>query len=308
MARSVIDASWLIEEQGSEVINVINQNSAIETYAQPEPMSSFTKTIPRNGTVSVGVVAKGAAYAEDSGTVNDVVIQALKFGTVIRLAEEDLDDELVDVIAQKKIAWGNAYSVLIDNACLGTSAAANGGTVPFLSVYQASKTADATVGYTASANYVATAGTGANVTYAQLRALVKIWEASPFFDPANAIAIAHPTFKDQLRGILDSQNRPIFFDSTTNVDGGSFFGYQLKFSLGAKTNATASSAPTGNPLLVLGNRSLLRLGKRSGPESVVIDGRDGTSALTDETLLKLRARRGFVVGDIRGFGVLELLP
>jgi hypothetical protein len=82
----------------------------------------------------------------------------------------------------------------------------------------------------------------------------------------------------------------------------------MKFTLGAKTNAVATNAPTGNPIIALGNRSLLRLGKRSGPESVVIDGRNGTSALTDETLLKMRARRGFVLGDVRGWNVLELLP
>jgi HK97 family phage major capsid protein len=306
MARSVVDA-WLVEEQGSDTIRVVNQVSAIEANAAPEPMRSYTKTIPRSGDVSVDVVPKGSAYGEDVGTTDEITIVARKFGKVIRLAEEDLEDELVDVINEKKTAWANAYAVTIDNACLATSAAANGTTVPFLSVYQAVKTADAGVGYTANANYVATAGTGATVTYDQLRSLVSKFEQSPYYDPTQALAIAHPTFKDQLRTIKDSQGHPLFTDPI-NGDSATIFGYKLQFSLGAKTNATATNKPTGNPIIALGNRSLLRLGRRSGPESVVIDGRNGASALTDETLLKMRARRGFAVGDVRGWGVLELLP
>jgi HK97 family phage major capsid protein len=305
VARSVIDA-WLVEEQGSDVIRVVNQNSAMETYATAEPMKSYTKTIPRSGAVGVSVVAKGSAYAEDSGTVDEITIIARKFGTVVRLAEEDIEDGLFDVITEKKTAWANAYAVVIDNACLGVTAASNGTTVPFTSVYKAVRTLDASVNYTADANYVPTV-TATNLTYAQLRSLVKIWEASPFFDPAAAIAIAHPAFKDQLRGILDTQGHPIFTDPIGGA-AATFFGYEMKFSLGARTSATATNVPTGNPLIVLGARNLLRLGKRSGPESVVIPGNDGTSALTDETLLKLRARRGFVVGDVRGFAVLELIP
>lgn len=306
MARSVADA-WLVEEQGSDVIRVVNQTSVIESEATPEPMKSYTKTIPRSGSVTVDVIPKGSTYGEDAGTVDEITIVARKFGKVIRLAEEDIEDELVDILNEKKVAWGSAYAVTIDNACLATSAAANGTTVPFLSVYQAVKTADASVGYTANANYTATAGTGATVTYDQLRTLVKNFETGPFFDPTQALVIAHPTFKDQLRSIKDTTGKPLFIDPPAGTDP-TFFGYRMKFSLGAKTNTTATAAPTGNPIIALGNRSLLRLGKRSGPESVVIDGRDGTSALTDETLLKMRARRGFVVGDVRGWSVLELLP
>lgn len=306
MARSVIDA-WLVEEQGSDVIRVVDQVSAIEQYATPEPMRSYTKTIPRSGAVSVDVIPKGSAYGEDSGTVDEITIVARKFGKVIRIAEEDIDDELFDAITEKKRAWANAYAVTIDNATLATTAAVNGTTVPFTSVYAAVRAADTSVGYTANANYVPTAGTGAPVSYANLRSLVAKYEQGPFFDPAQAVVIAHPAFKDALRGIVDGQQRPIFTDPI-NGNPAQVFGYDLKFALGAKTSAVATNAPTGNPIMVMANRSLLRLGKRSGPESVVIDGRDGTSALTDETLLKMRARRGFVVGDVRGAAVLELLP
>jgi HK97 family phage major capsid protein len=243
VARSVVDA-WLVEEQGSEVIRVVNQNSVIESEATPEPMKSYTKTIPRSGSVSVDVIPKGSAYGEDSGTTDEITITTRKFGKVIRIAEEDIEDELVDVLNEKKIAWGNAYAVTIDNACLGTSAAANGTTVPFLSVYQAVRTADAAVGYTANANYVPTAGTGAGVTYDQLRQLVKNYETGPFFDPAQALVVAHPTFKDQLRGIKDTQGHPLFTDPQAGTDP-TFFGYRMKFTLGARRTRRRRTRPPG---------------------------------------------------------------
>lgn len=307
MARSVVDA-FLTEEQGSDVIRVINQNSAAETYFTPEPMKSYTKTIPRSGRVGVAVKPKGSAYTEDSGTVDEITIVAKTFGVAVRIAEEDLEDEIagLDVINEKKIAAGNSFAVTIDNATLATTAVSNGTTVPFNSVYYAVTHADASVSYTANANYVATAGSGAAVTYDQLRSVVAKFELSPFFDPTNAVAIAHPSFKDALRGIKDTQGHPIFTDPIGGA-ASTFFGYDMKFSLGAKTSATATDSPTGNPLIIVANRSLLRLGKRSGPESAVIDGRTGLSALTDEALMIFRARRGFVLGDVRAAAVLENL-
>jgi HK97 family phage major capsid protein len=106
------------------------------------------------------------------------------------------------------------------------------------------------VSYTADANYVPTT-TATPLTYDQLRSLVAKFELSPFFDPTNAVAIAHPAFKDSLRGIKDTQGHPIFTDPIGGA-ASTFFGYDMKFSLGAKTSAVATDAPTGNPLIVLG--------------------------------------------------------
>jgi hypothetical protein len=52
------------------------------------------------------------------------------------------------------------------------------------------------------------------------------------------------------------------------------------------------------------NPELMLLGERSGPESVFIDGRDGLSALTDESILKMRARRGWAYGHPNGASIL----
>lgn len=303
MARSTVEA-WLKEEQGSSVIRVISNTSVIESQATSEPMTSYTKTIPRSGSVGVSFIPKGSAYPEDAGTVDEIVIQARKFGTIVRLAEEDINDQLVNILEEKKTAWGSAYATFIDNACLGVAAASNGTTVPFTSVYQAVSTADASVGYTAAANRIQTAATTA-ITFQNLLAQAALYEASPFFDQGRGLWIMHPSMKATLRGITDTTGRPLLSDGYTQESGTSILGYQLQFSTGAVASTVASATPTGNKLSLLGNRDLLRLGKLSGPESYVSDPKLGVAMQTDETLLKLRSRRAFVVGDVRGWTVLE---
>jgi HK97 family phage major capsid protein len=274
-------------------------------------MNGPTKAFPRSGGASVAVVPKGSAYGEDVTAVDDITLTAQKFGTAFRIAEEDIDDSFVNVLDAKKQDWADDYAVFIDNACLGTSAAIGTG-VPFTSVYRAVTTADATTGYTANANHLSTATTGV-ASYANLSGILGLAEASRSFSEADTVVIAHPSFKGQLRGVMDSSNRPIFVEGLGGTPS-TLFGYAVRWSQGARVTATADGTPpvttgakgtAGNPLMIVGSRSALMLGIRSGPESVVIDGRDGASALTDETILKMRARRAFGVAYPDAFAVLE---
>lgn len=384
MARSTIEA-WLPEEYESEPIQALMQTSVIESSARTVTMGSDTKHVPRAGEVSVEIVPKGNAYGEDGAAVDDIVIIVYKFGKVVRLAEEDIDDSIVDVITQKKTSWTRSYAIIIDNAALAVTAVQNGTTIPFTSVYYAVRHDDSGQGYLADTNYtsagipgggVTFTDTGDIVTYAQahglvvgdkvrfgaittttgitagtvyfvktvptsttatlsatlggaalalttdgsaassfarpnlptydgLSHLIGMFETSKYFDPARALVIAHPSFKEGLRSIKDTQGHPIFVENPRQGETDTLFGYPLKFSMGARTSATATSTPTGNPLVIVANRDLLILGKRSGPESVVIDGRSGASALTDETLIKMRARRAFGLGTPNGAFVYE---
>lgn len=389
MARTTMEA-WIPEEWDSAVIQRITQNSAIEALTGPSqvPMGSTTKSIPRSGSATVAVVSKGGVYGEDASTNDDVVLTARKIGSAFRIAEEDIDDSLVAVVSTKQQEWAIAYAKFLDNACLGVTAAANGTTVPFTSVYRALTTADATVSYNANDNVVTSgtnygavtitaatatitttvAVTGAQtqplvigdavqlgtittttgltadttyyvlsiptsttftigatpggapltltgngsavsvtrlgVSYDNLSAVLKKVESSDWFDPSAMVVIAHPDFKDVLRRVKDNTGEPVFVDAMNTGTPDTLFRYPIKYSLGAKTHATASSAPTGSPLLFFGNSDLLRVGKRSGPESVFIDGRNGLGALTDESILKVRARRAFLLGNPFGFSVL----
>ena len=306
MARNTMEA-WIPEEYDSQVVQRVNQMSAAEALFRKVPMGTATKSVPRSAGMGVAVVPKGSAYSEDQSANDSVILSAYKFGSADRLAEEDIDDSLADVVATKQKDWATSYAKALDNACLGVTAAQNGTTVPFTSVYKALRTTDAATGYTADDNYVATAGTGAAATYAQLSQVVGAIETGDYFDEANLAVIAHPSFKSSFRGILDSQNRPIFIQGLAGTPD-SLFGYPVKWSLGAKTSAVNTSAPTGNPLLFVVNTQLMLLGVRSGPESVFIDGRSGLAALTDESILKMRARRAFAVGHPGAAAVLEVLP
>lgn len=303
MARVNLDV-WVPEEQGSTVLSTIATTSAVEALASRENMASDTKTVASVNGISVSVVAKGAAYPEDVTADGELILQARKFGTIVRMADEDLKDAPANIIAQKQVEWAKAYAVQLDNAALAVTAAANGTTVPFQSVYHKLSQADAGAGYTANANIVKTAGTGAAVTYDQLSSVIAKLEQGAFF--GDVVIVAHPSFKSALRGVKDTAGNPIFIDSNTGA--GQLFGYDIVWSRGARTSATATSAPTGNPLLVAVAKEYLLLGVRSGPESALAGADTGASFTTDEALLKVRARRAFALGNPNAAAILEILP
>lgn len=304
MARQTFE-SWLPEEKDSSVMTRISATSAVEAVARRLPMNSTTKSFPRSGGMDVDEVPKGSAYGEDDSANDEIVLTAKKFGKAIRIAEEDIDDSVANIIETKKTDWASSYARFLDNACLATTADPGVG-VPFTSVYRAVRTADADTGYVADTNYRATAA-GVAVTYDDLSGILSLAEASDSFDEGGVVVIAHGSFKGMFRDLVDGNGRPLFVEGQGNV-GSTLFGYPVRWSQGARTSAVATSRPTGNPLLIVGQRDSLMLGVRSGPESVVIDGRDGASALTDETILKVRARRGFGVGYPDAFAVLEVVP
>lgn len=312
MARNTLD-QWLPEEFSSQVIIRVQQQSAIEAWARRIPMNTATLSTPRTAATSIQVVAKGGTYTEDTAANDQVILSVYKFGTAVRLAEEDLDDALADALQAKKLDWSTAYAKFLDNACLGTTAVANGTTVPFNSVYYSLTQTNATTGYTANANILSTVTT-VPLSYANLSNILALLEASDFFDESRIGVIAHPTFKAMIRNVVDTQNRPIFVPANGlaipdgNPGTDTIFGYPIKWSNGARLNATASSTPSGNVIAVFANLDFLLLGVRSGPESVVIDGKDGASALTDETLLKLRARRAFSIANENAMAILRIVP
>lgn len=308
MARNTMEA-WLPEEDDSEVIQRVNQTSAAESLFRRVPMGSNVKNHPRSAGVGVSAIEKGGAYGEDESANDAVTLTARKLGRAIRIAEEDLDDTLANVIAAKQLDWATSYGKFVDNAVLAVTAAENGTTVPFTSVYRALQTTVADLDYTAGDNYVqtGTGGTGDPVppSYDDLSGALGLLEGGDYFDVSNIAVIAHPSFRGFLRGVKDTQNMPVFVQGLAGTPD-TIFGHPVSWSLGAKTHATATDAPTGNPLAIFVNRDYALLGVRSGPESIFIDGRSGVSALTDEALLKMRARRAFAVGHPKAFSILEV--
>jgi len=300
MARADFDA-WIPEEFGSDVITRIAQNSAVEALASRIPMSTNSRSTPRSAGMDVEMVAKGGAYGEDASENDDVTLTAKKIGKVIRVAEEDINDSLADILKTKSLDWATSYAKYMDNATLGVTAAPGAG-VPFPSLYYLLSTTDNTIGYTANSNITKTGSGG--TTYDTLSNSLGVIENGDYFDPSELVAVASPSYRKKFRGIKDDQGEPIFVKGLAGTPD-TLFGHPVRWSLGSRTSATAKNAPTGNPLLCWVHPSLMLLGVRSGPESVFIDGRDGVGSLTDESILKIRARRGWAYGHPAGGAIHE---
>lgn len=303
MARNNLDI-WVPEEQGSTVLSTIATTSAVEALATREPMSSDTKTVGVVNGIGVSVIAKGAAYPEDQTYDAEHILQARKFGTAIRMAEEDLADSAVNVIANKQSEWAKAFAIELDNACLATTATANGTTVPFNSVYYQLSIGVPSQSYSGGANIIKTATTVAP-TYQNLSDTLAKVEQGAF--NGDLVVIASPYFKSVFRSIKDTAGNPIFVQGLAGTPD-TLFGYEVVWSRGARTSSTATANPTGNHLLIVANKQHLLLGVRSGPESFLIDGSTGASALTDEAILKMRARRAFQLGNNNAAAILEIVP
>lgn len=301
---------WIPEEFSGEVIQRVMQTSVIERLARPWPMSNTLRHVPRSAGMAVAGVAAGAAYTEDTSVNDEIILTARKIGQALRLNDEDMKDStLVDIMNTKKLDWATSYAKFYDQASLGCTGTENGTTVLFTSVYKTLRTTDSDLGYTADDNYIASAS-GSAVTYANLSDVLGLVEVGDYWDPTDAVVIAHPSFKAKLRNIKDDDNLPIFVGGQQGDRGtpDTLFGYPIEWSLGARTHATNTSAPTGSPLLIVGNRQFLYKGVRSGPESAVAGADSGPAFLNDQALLKIRARRAFAAAHPAAFAVLEDVP
>jgi HK97 family phage major capsid protein len=281
---------WIPEPAGSDVLTVVAANSAVEAVARKENMDSNTKSVPRFLDDSVAIVAEGATIPEASPTLDEVILTTRKFAKLYRISEEDYGDALVNVLNAFKAGWANSYARFLDNATLGvTNATVNGTTVPFKSVYA----------QVPAGNKIVTAGA---LKFEHVSNALAALETGNYFNDSDIVVVANPAFAGALRNLKDASGARVVAEPLNGTPG-SIFGYELRYSAGAKTSATATDAPAGNPLLVVANRQHLILGVRSGPESMV-----STDALftTDERYLKVRARRAFAVGRPEATAVVEL--
>lgn len=293
--------NWIPVEMSSQVIMRVKQASAIEGYAIPTPMSTATKDVPRSGGVKV---AASTTYTDaDDDTTNDkVTLHARRFIARVTIDEDDLNDALPDVLAAKGLEWATSYAKVFDNACLAVTAAENGTTIPFTSVYKSLTTTNSATGYTANDNVVSWNGSVGTSGYSQLsKALGKV-EESDYFSLPDMRVIAHPAFRAALREIKDANARPIFIEGLAGTPD-TLFNIEISWTNGAKTSATNSQAPAGNPLLFFCNRTFLQIGIRSGPETLAAPARPQDD--TDDHAVKYRTRRGFVLGHERAVSVVE---
>jgi len=323
MARNVLDGTgWLVEQRDSNVVKAFRRTSVVEAEFRRINMTANTVEIPRIQDMTVAFIDKGAAYPEDASTADYMSISAKKVGAVLRIAEEDVDDDkLANYVDEKKTSAGSSYGKLVDSAALGTKGAVSGVTVPFTSLYRSLISADATTGYSANANHTGIA-VGSFATTAQIlggvEALLALVEDGDYYNADDLVWMAHPSFRPRFRGVKDSTGKPMLFGDVTT--GGKrierLYDVPIRWTRGARVTTAPAINPAagsgvkgtdGNPLLFLVQKNAAVFGLRKSFESVYISGRDGTSALTDEDLLKVRARIAAGATVPGAHAVLELL-
>ena len=284
---------YILEEQGSTVIQDLIANSAVERFARREAMASRTKSVPRFVGDAPVVVAEGAEIPASAPTLDEIVLTAKKYAQLMHISEEDVNDSLVDTLSVYKREWASRWARKFDNACLGVTAAGDGDDgQPFTSLYRAVSPG------TDGANLIKTAGA---MSYDDLNNALGLVEDSSKFDSANTVWMAHPKMLKEIRGMVKGNSDLVLPDPLAGTPG-SLFGYPLVISYGAATSAAATDSPAGNPLLIVGNRQMLINGVRGGVESVV--SRDAEFA-RDGVVLKTRIRRGFAVADANAFAIVE---
>jgi HK97 family phage major capsid protein len=293
---------WIPEETDSDVIQRVNQVSAVMAWGRHTPMGSATKKVPRSSGMEVKTLNKSGTYTSSNDENDDVLLTARKHTGLLTVAEEDLNDSAADIIAAKEIDWATSYGKYFDNATLAVSAAESSPTIPYTSVYRALTQTNATTGYTANDNIIGTVTVG-EVAYDELSEALGRYEDGDYFDESLSIVIAHPTFRKQLRQIKDEQGQPIFVRGQGGDAGtpDTVFDLPVKWSNGCRVHATATQAPTGAPIMVFGNKDFLIIGDRSNVETQPIPAAIST---TDEANIKIRDRKGFAIGHEKAFAVL----
>ncbi|CAB4158611.1 major_cap_HK97, phage major capsid protein, HK97 family [uncultured Caudovirales phage] len=286
---------YILEEQGSTVIQDLIANSAVERFARREAMASRTKSVPRFVGDAPVVVAEGAEIPASNPTLDEIVLTARKYAQLMHISEEDVNDSLVDTLSVYKREWASRFARKFDNACLGVTAAGDGDDgQPYTSLYRAVATSP-----TAPVSQIIQ--TGGAMSYDDLNNALGFVENSKKFDSANTVWMAHPKMLKEIRGMVKGNSDLVLPDPLAGTPG-SLFGYPLVISYGAATSTAATDSPTGNALLIVGNRQMLINGVRGGVESVV--SRDAEFA-RDGVVLKTRVRRGFAVADADAFAIVE---
>jgi HK97 family phage major capsid protein len=284
---------YIPEEKGSVAIQATLANSVVEAFARRENMSSRTKGVPRFVSNAPTVVAEGVDIPNSDTTLDEVVLTAKKYAQIFNISEEDLNDSLVDTLNTYKREWASLWARKYDNACLGVTAVGDGDDgQPFDSLYYAVSQ------YNSASNRIQTAGA---LTFNDISDALGLAESSKYFDAANTVFIAHPKMLSHIRN-METTGGNLVLPNPMAAQPGSLFGYPLVTSYGAATSAAATATPSGNPLLIVGNRQMMINGVRSSIESAVSRDADFSK---DGVLLKTRIRRGFAVADASAFAIVE---
>lgn len=301
-------STWVPVLKESFAVGREVQDSAVVATARLRNMESNQVDVPRFANADVGV---GDTLTDDTNLADTASMFSQLFNGKFLVSEAEYEDSPADAVEAYVAEWLNSFNMAYDNASIGVTAARSGtasAKAPYTSIYKAVRTADTGTAYTADANYTAT-GTG-GLTYANLNAALGKVEGTKFWTPNSGVVYIHPALRDDIRGLLGSNNQPIFVESSSGYPGGgvrpvyNLFGYPAYFTFGANTSSSFAMTEAGKPLIVFVNRQKLVHGNRIAPESRFINANLNTSAL--QHTIQARARKGFVLTVPNAASVLEV--
>jgi hypothetical protein len=308
-------SAWQPIYWDDQIVGRAFQPSAImENAGRTINMKSIQYDVPRYADSAVG---GGSQLTEGTSNGDVKPLYDWQYNGKETLDEAQLEDAAADTLSAVSYEWLNSLHIAYDNASIGVTAGRST-TVsnyrPYDSIYYNLTQADTSTGYIANANlFKNTIGTAG---YDNLNTALGAVENSKFFDPQNAICFMHPSLKSRVRGIKDTQGRPIFVESTAGFPGGGvrpqyeIFGVPVALTFGAVTtsggylgNVGGSSVPW-HPLFVFANRRHLVRGNRIEPQAQFINANINVNAL--EHTVQHRARQGFCLTIPQSASILEV--
>lgn len=291
----------------SNWLPVITDPTVVGTQVQPSAVMRAVGTpISMAGTDVIQVptllgadVNQGETLTEDTNDGAKATMYATTFNGKQSLSEREVEvarNAGTDALAAYDYAWLNRFHASFDNASLGVSAVrstTDSDKRPYNSVYYEVKT-------NANANYEAGA-----LTYDNANEVLGRLENGLYFADETTVLFAHPGLRQGLRGIKDSQGRPIFLDGATVLED-TLFGKRIFWTQGAKVtpNHGAVISGTGNKLLIAANASYLAWGEGAAPAHRLIPASMNPDALAH--VLQHRAVEGFVLTVPGAASVLEV--
>lgn len=309
---------WKAVEWDGDAIKALTHTSVIESEARPVVMQSDTKRVRRTGDFDVAGVQKGSEYGYDQQVVDYVELIAQKVGGLRKIAEEDLSGEVeggAEILGDSEAQALSSLAQTFDQGCIGTTAARDGVSVLWNSIYYDLSTAAAGLPmgpYAAGANIIqwdqSDVTASGSAGYDFISNWLELYENGPYFDEMNTLIIASPAWRGVLRKVKDGNGRPYWEDGQPTIGG-----YRVRWTTGARKHATTTRTPTGSPLMVVANRQLLLNGKArlspeiagSNPGTALQRAKNGAGFTSDEALFKAAMKRGFRLGEPRGAAILE---
>lgn len=306
--------TWNPQPWGGKMSKRLRQESAVMGIASGpggrlDIMKSGVETAPTEADFDVKAYGKLETIAKQNPVMGELTLRARKIEGMAEIAEEDLAEGRnysVDIVAGLRDRGVTNTAVYFDNATLGTSGEATVGETNILRPYRSIYTAVRT---DAAANYqtVAVGGTAAAKRSA-IKGVIEVAEQSDW--ASDLVVVAHEFWKSDLRDLpIDGSNGRPFWDEAANT----VMGLPVRWTRGARLSGdTATSRPTGNPLLIVGPRSMFVAGRApfttgspAVPEAFLSDPTTGVGMSNDSAWFKLRTRWAFVTGVPAAFGLLE---